>query len=93
MLERAVLCTNKMCWLRVSPNLLDHDSVVDGKIQLFHSEISAAIRKCDCIREPVRFHTMRRIIKIHNSNKHLEFKSDEKYFDAGVERESSEIGS
>ena len=36
---------------------------------------------------------MRRIIKIHNSNKHLEFKSDEKYFDAGVERESSEIGS
>ena len=36
---------------------------------------------------------MRRIIKINNSNKHLVFKSDEKYFDAGVERESSEIGS
>ena len=38
MLERAVLCTNKMCWLRVSPNLLDFNPDVDGKIKLFHSE-------------------------------------------------------
>ena len=34
---------------------------------------------------------MRRIIKIHNSNKHLEFKSNEKYFDAGVERERQKL--
>ena len=55
MLERAVLCTNKMCWLRVSPNLLDHYPVVDGKIQLFHSEINAAIRKWDIMRESLGF--------------------------------------
>ena len=27
-----------MCWLQVSPNLLDIDPIVDGKIKLFHSK-------------------------------------------------------